>query len=633
MAQKLLEFNSYCFNPKCRKPQNLNETLFCRYCGSNLQLANRYQAIQVLGQGACRQTLLAVDQTQISPTLCVVKQFWSDATCFYPLRSIHELSRLAFQHLEKLQPCAQIPKFLEQLEQDDVLYLVQQYTPGENLALVLAQKSTFNITEVWQILESLLLVIRQIHACEVIHGDIKPENIICRVSENPQRKRGSLEDLVLVDVGVAKLTTELETIQPRTAIGSPAYAAPEQLKGKPVFASDLYSLGVTCIHLLTGIHPFSLFDAVSQHWAWRDYWLLNAANAKEHWEHQQLAEFLDYLIEPVLEQRIASAEKALVEIQNLRGKKKSVAVSQSAPSLTWKCCATLIGHRGLFANINAIALASDDQMLASASDDKTIRLWNMQTKKEQFVLHDHTQCVKTVAFHPRLHNTLASGSRDRTIKLWDLQTRKVIQTLTGHEHAVNAVLFSPDEQLLASGSSDKQVKLWNSQTGKIIATLKGHTLAVTALAFSSSSSEPLLASASADSTVKLWNLKTFELVHTLTEHTATVRAVAFSPNGNWLATAGDDRTIRLWDIASWQHNRTLSGHPWVVSALAFSSDGETLISGSWDKTLKLWQVSTGHEIGLLTGHTDSISCVAIAKDTNMTASGSHDRTIKLWSRS
>lgn len=633
MTQNLLKFNSYCFNPKCRRSQNLHEILFCRYCGSSLRLANRYQAIQVLGQGAYSRTLLAVDLFQTSLTLCVVKQLWSDATCIYPMRSIHELSQQAFQRLEKLEPCVQIPKCLEQFEQDDVLYLVQQYIPGENLALVLAQKGAFNVKEIWQILESLLLVIRQIHACGVIHGDIKPENIICRVPEDGCFNRGFVEDLVLVDVGVAQLLTQVETIQPRTAIGSPIYASPEQLKGKPIFASDLYSLGVTCIHLLTDVHPFSLCDPVSQHWVWRDYWLTDAANEREHLERRQLAQFLDYLIEPVLDRRIASAEQALAEIQHLRGNKRIAPVSRSARPLTWKCCATVIGHRGLFANINAIAIASDGQMLASASDDKTIRLWNMQTEKEQFVLSGHTQCVKTVAFHPQRHNILVSGSRDRTIKFWDLQTHKIIQTLTSHERAVNVVLFSPDGQLLASGSSDKQIKLWNSQTGKTIATLQGHTLAVTALAFISSSSKPLLVSASADSTVKLWNLKTFELVGTIAEHTATVRAVAFSPDGNWLATAGDDRTIRLWDTVSWQHNRTLSGHPWLVSALAFSSDGKTLISGSWDKTVKLWQVSTGDEMGVLTGHKDSISCVAIAPGTNMIVSGSHDRTIKLWSRS
>ncbi len=483
-----------------------------------MQLANRYETIQVLKQGETIRTLLVVDRAQKSLTLCVIKQLWSDTVCFYPMRSLYELSRQAVQ---KLESCSQIPQCLDQFEQDNILYLVQEYIPGENLALVLAQKGTFTTQEVWQVLESLLSAIAQIHACGVIHGDIKPENIICRVNETPSFNK----DLVLVDVGIAKILTEIETLQPKTAIGSPIYAAPEQLLGKPVFASDLYRLGVTCIHLLTGIHPFSLCDAGSHNWVWRDYWLTTAEK-----ERETLAQFLDSLIAPILEQRIASAPKALAEIYNLRGKKTIV---QKKPP-AGKCCATLLGHSGLFANINAIALNSNSQILASASDDKTIRLWNLQTLIEQCVLQGHTHQVKTVAFHPQLDNILASGSRDRTIKLWDLQTSEAIQTLTSHEQGVNVVIFNSDGQLLISGSADKKIKLWDFPTGKVIATLKGHTLAVTALACH----QTLLASASADSTVKLWNLATNKLICTLTKHTATVRTVAFSPNG--------DRTIKLW---------------------------------------------------------------------------------------
>lgn len=597
---------SFCFNPHCKQPQNLDRTPFCTDCGSCLQLANRYEAIQVLGQGEKVRTLLATDR---QTSLCVIKQFWSDATCFYPIRSIYELSRQAAIQLLKSSR-AQIPKSLEQFEQDNILYLVQEFIPGNNLAHTLAQKGTFDTQEVWQILESLLLTISQIHACGVIHGDIKPENIIIRSRKTPSFK----EDLVLVDVGIAS-PTEVEILN--SPVGSPIYASPEQLLGKPVFESDLYSLGVTSIYLLTGIHPFNLCDAASGRWVWRDYWLTNTC--------ETLAQFLDCLVAPVLEQRIASAQIALAEVQNIRGKKITVTNFVQKKPLIGKCDATLLGHDGLFANINAIALNSNSQILASASDDKTIRLWSLSTLTEQFVLSDVHQ-VKTVAFHPQLENILASGSRDRAIKLWDIQTRQAIQ-ITSHEQGVNAVIFNFDGQLLISGSVDKKINLWDFTTRKVIATLKGHTLAVTALACY----QTFLASASADSTVKLWNLATNELICTLTKHTATVRTVAFSPDGKWLATAGDDRAIHLWHTVSWQYHRTLSGHPWAISALAFSTDGETLISASWDKTIKLWQRSTGKEIGVLTGHTDSINCMALDSLANKIVTGSRDRTIKLWS--
>lgn len=358
MNQKLPDFNCYCFNSGCLEPPNPAGTLFCQSCGSSLLLAKRYRAIRLLGQGGSGRTFLAIDQAQTLPTLCAVKQSWRGATHFFPPHQVQALFQQQLQQLEKLGHYPQLPRCLDQFEQDGVLYLVQEYIPGENLATVLVQKGTFNANEVWQILESLLPVIQWIHACGVIHRDIKPENIICRVPLAPSKSREILEDLVLVDIGAAKLLTEMAAVQPGIAIGSPAYAAPEQLKGKPVFASDLYSLGVTCIHLLTGIHPFSLFDLADHHWAWRNYWLPDAANTQERQEHRQLAQLLDRLIEPALNQRFISAEEAITEIQKLRGKKRfTVCRSQGEAKRTrweppsWKCYATLVGHCGLFANV------------------------------------------------------------------------------------------------------------------------------------------------------------------------------------------------------------------------------------------------------------------------------------------
>jgi WD40 repeat protein len=578
---------------------------------------------------------------------------------------IQALFSQEFQHPNASGQDAQLPRWLHQFQQDGLLYLVQEYIPGKNLAAVLAEKGIFTAAEVWQVLASLLPTIQRWHRFGMIHGDIKPENIICRVPVNPPLTGGNLADLVLVDIGAAAFATERAALQAGVTSGSPAYAAPEQLKGATVFASDLYSLGVTGIHLLTGIHPFNLFDFGTHQWAWRNYWLADAANSQERLDHQQLADLLDRLIDPDLQQRLGSAAAAIAQIQNRYPWQRKVpgsgsthpGQSSSSPGVppgqgkspAWECMSTLVGHAGLFAGVNAIAIAPDGNLLASASDDKTIRLWDMQTGQESFRLCSH-QFVKSVAFHPHAQTILASGSRARvgdrlpsgiaslqencTIQLWDLETRRVIHALTQHPHTVNAVLFSPDGKLLASGSADKTVKLWRTETGELITSLKGHTLAVTALAFNPGSldgeSQPILASASIDATVRLWHLNTFAPIHTLTGHTDAVRAVAFSATGNWLATAGEDRTIRLWDKTSWQCIRTLSGHPWVVSALVFSADGKTLISGSWDKTIKLWQVSTGNEIASLVGHTDAVSCIAIAPHNRMIASGSYDKTIKLW---
>jgi len=513
---------------------------------------------------------------------------------------------------------------------------------GENLATVLAQKGPLNTTEIWQVLSNLLPVIQEIHAGGVIYGDIKPEHVLVDSYQLTVLQYSRAKEQVEQSKKPGRSPSGFISGFISGIAGSPAYAAPEQLRGKPVFASDLYSLGVTCIHLLTGVHPFSLFDSGGHLSSWRDY-LLKDSNSQKQLEQQQLAQFLDRLIAPDLQTRFSTALEAITDLQKLQGRQNPLLIPMLPKSPTWKCYATLVGHEGLFASINAVAIslpnsaanpdakAPPSLILASASDDQTIRLWDLETGQEGLVLRGHTKSVGAIAFHPS-RNILASGSADRTINLWDPQTGDIIKTLRYHKQAVKAVSFSPNGEILASGGADKTVQLWNFPTEEILASLPGHRLAITALAFSPSSLEAynhqILVSASQDATIKVWNLRTLSLLCTLKAHTGSVRAIAFSPDGRWLATAGEDRTIKLWDGRSWECIRTLSGHPWEVSALAFSSDGKILFSGSWDKTIKLWEVDTGRELEILAGHTDSVSCLAISK--NIMASGSKDKTIKLW---
>jgi WD40 repeat protein len=372
---------------------------------------------------------------------------------------------------------------------------------------------------------------------------------------------------------------------------------------------------------------------------------------------------LNRLIAPDLNSRFSSAAEAIATLETLKHKKLPLHPPPS--SSPWKYQTTLTGHQGLFASVNAVTINANSQILASTSDDKTIRLWDLATGRARLVLQGHSQTVKAIAIHPNnpdpindqhFQLLLASGSSDRTIKLWNGQNGQEIATLTGHLQTVNTLAFSPDGQTLASGSADKTIKLWHWQTGNLLATLTGHTLAVNALAygilgsdggndFSANATTPgrslsLLASASTDRTIRLWDGTTYELLRILRDHIQVVRAIAFHPTGKLLATGGEDKTIRLWDTTSGQRIGILSGHSWSISGLAFSPDGKILISSSWDKTLKLWQLHldqakinpkvTGTEIAVLKGHTDSVTCVAISPNGTAIASGSRDQTIRLW---
>ena len=558
------------------EPQNLDKKLCC---GS-------YEVVRLLGWGASSQTFLAQDRSSTSPSLCVVQQVSPRPSLNVPLK---ELSK---------HP--QLPTLLDSFEKEGFLYLVQEYIKGDNLATLLQRKGKFSSNEVQQVLEGLLPVLDWIHSFGLLHGDIKPENIISQ--------GGTLTDLFLVDLGGVKLPHQ-GSIPSVSLAGSPAYAAPEQLQGNPVLASDLYSLGVTCLHLLTGVHPFGLLES------WRDYW------SKEE-RDERLGLLLDGLIAPLLPHRITSVSDALCRMG--KGKKKASRPLQLSP--TWQCSATLKSDQRPLSAVNAIALSPSNNILASVSDDKIVRLWDIETQQEILALAGHSQFVKTVAFSPHSQPWVVSGSWDRSIKIWNPQTGHLEQTILGHQNKVNVVVFSPDGGIIASGGLDKMVRLWHFPSGEIIASFKAHNLAITSLAFSSN----ILATGSTDSTVKLWDRSSLKLLHTLTGHIGAVKTVAFSPGGQCLASGGDDRTIRLWDVSSGECIATLGGHPWLISSLLFSPDGETLLSGSWDKTVKLWEVKTGKVVSVLQGHTDCVTCLAMTKDGRTIISASNDQTIKLW---
>ncbi|MBE8965523.1 serine/threonine protein kinase [Nostocales cyanobacterium LEGE 12452] len=254
---------SYCLNPHCPKPENPDDVKFCRTCGTKLLLKERYRAIKPIGQGGFGKTFLAVDEDKPSKPRCVIKQFYPQSQGTSTLAKAVELFNQEAVQLDELGKHPQIPELLAYFTQENRQYLVQEFIDGQNLAQELAHKGAFSETQIWQLLNDLLSVLQFCHARHVIHRDIKPENIIRE--SNAERK------LVLVDFGAAKSATGAALNKTGTSIGSPEYVAPEQMRGKAIFASDIYSLGATCINLLTVRSPFDSYDTNNDTWVWQQY--------------------------------------------------------------------------------------------------------------------------------------------------------------------------------------------------------------------------------------------------------------------------------------------------------------------------------------------------------------------------
>jgi serine/threonine protein kinase len=230
-------------------------------------LQNRYRIIQILGQGGFGRTYLAEDQRRFNE-LCAVKELISTATGALAWEKAKELFHREAAILYQIEH-PQVPKFRERFEQDQRLFLVEDYVAGQTYRAMLAERQavgqTFTEAEVLQLIQLLLPVLEHIHSRGIIHRDISPENIILRDSDAKP---------VLIDFGVVKeLATRLrspESAMPETTVGKLGYSPSEQMQtGGAYPSSDLYTLAVSAIVLLTGKEPRDLFDENQLTWNWQ----------------------------------------------------------------------------------------------------------------------------------------------------------------------------------------------------------------------------------------------------------------------------------------------------------------------------------------------------------------------------
>jgi len=530
-------------------------------------------------------------------------------------------------------------------------FLVMDFIDGEPMS-----RTRLPLPKLLEVFIKVCRAIDYAHCSSVVHRDLKPANIMLSKDGEP----------FVTDFGLAKISnTDSSLSLAGGMLGTPAYMAPEQVRGKiqEVDAqTDVYGLGATLYSLATGVPPHEAPDLAgmvlqivsdSPRPPRRvnpeipesvESVILKALEKDKNRRYRSAGEFADAL-ELCREHRPAARKwsRTLVWILPLLGLLAGVVAfvlvmrkTENSSPLSSSPAAPPPTPQELkvaeFRSLRQFQVHPDGvASIAFHPDGKTIAVAGFQRIKvldlegrEIHSLAAHGGWIRHLQFAPN-GEYLASGGMDRKAVLWAGHPWKSAQSLSCE--AVWCVAFSPDGKLLMTGT-DLKARLWEIAGARARFESPAPDQPVFAVAFDPDGKR--VASGGQDQRIRLWNSATGALEKTLEGHAHFVRCLAFRPDGKQLASGSHDRTVALWDADQDKPVRVLTGHEDIVNAVAYSADGKTLASASADRTIRLWDTDTGREILILREHTKGVTTVAFQPDGRWLASGSEDGTVRLW---
>ena len=554
-----------------------------------------------------------------------------------------------------------IVRVLRYLEAHETAYMVMEYSQGEGLADQLRQQGPkLPEAALLRIFLPILNGVRAVHEADMLHLDIKPENIYLRKDGSP----------MLIDFGSTRQA--ISQTMPDKFLVTHGYAPIEQYpdKGKQGPWTDIYALGATMYRCISGKRPV---NALERYQAVLHYQVdpLTPATVigKEHYSPQLLA-CIDWALQVhprdrpqsvrVFQDRLlgptTSTQATVSKTVTARTASSSPVSSRTAPERRKKRYPARRSNRGLVAMLLLAVVGAGvyfwferdtgygpmttpvgpRSTLPSSPEPATTpavapsvpgggdAATAAPTLRRS--LRGHTDTVLSLAFSPD-SKRIVSAAADGTIRFWDSTSGKSLRILRRHQGAVNAVTYSADGRWLASAGHDGTVKLWEEKSAAVRTEWRGPGNAILALAFSPDGR--WLAAAGRDRVIQLWSVTDGKLAHTYPGHHGDVLGLAFSPDGRTLASAGADRSVRLWNVGGAREPAGLSVYRTEVQALAFSPDGRWLASGTEDRTVRLVETGAGTQSRTFVTVSASVHALAYSPDGTQLVVGTADKKIQI----